>query len=224
MWFINGKVLLNPSSHLVPFLLVECHSTPTTGHFGYHKTLSRLRSDFQWMGMQGSVKEFLCQCVVCQQNKMDSMTHAGLLQPLQMPTQIWTDMSMDFIEGLPASQGHLVIMVVVVDHLSKYAHFIPMSHLLSAPLWLLSAMLSVFMVYRNQLSLIVTRFLLAISGCLCSNFKEQSFAWVPVIILNQTVRSRLLIVPWSSISGASLADNRDVGKNGCLRLNIAKTP
>lgn len=61
------------------------------------------------------------------------MSPASLLQPLQIPNQNWTDVSMDFIEGLPASQGHSVIMVVV-DRLSKYAYFIPMSHPLSAPL------------------------------------------------------------------------------------------
>lgn len=65
VWFLKGKVLLNPFSPLVTLLLAECHSTPTAGHFGYHKTLSRLRSDFHWVGMQRYVKEFLRQCAVC---------------------------------------------------------------------------------------------------------------------------------------------------------------
>lgn len=50
---------------------------------------------------------------------------------ITIPTQVWTDISMDFVEGLPNSKGKCVIFVAV-DRLSKLAHFIPLSHLYSA--------------------------------------------------------------------------------------------
>ena len=55
------------------------------------------------------------------------MSYPGLLQPLSIPTYIWTEVFMDFIDGLPLSKARSVIMVVV-DRLSKYSHFIPLTH------------------------------------------------------------------------------------------------
>jgi len=77
--------------------------------------------------MRKEVRRFIKECDKCQQNKSENIHPAGLLQPLSIPTKVWTDISLDFIEGLPNSEGYRVIMVVV-DRLSKYAHFIPISH------------------------------------------------------------------------------------------------
>jgi len=77
--------------------------------------------------MRKEVRRFIKECDICQQNKSENIHPAGLLQPSPIPTKIWTDISLDFIKGLPNSEGYSVIMVVV-DRLSKYAHFIPISH------------------------------------------------------------------------------------------------
>ena len=62
-----------------------------------------------------------------QHNKGETTPLSGLLEPLPIPTRIWTDISMDFIEGLPKSGGKTVILVVV-DRLSKYSHFCALIH------------------------------------------------------------------------------------------------
>lgn len=77
--------------------------------------------------MRKQIKGVIRSCDTCQRHKAEHMAPVGFLQPLSVPLRIWDDISMDFIEGLPLSGGKTAILVVV-DRLSKYAHFIPLSH------------------------------------------------------------------------------------------------
>ena len=69
----------------------------------------------------------MAECLVLQQNKVETIKTLGLLQPLSIPSQRWEEISMDFIIGLPKSEGKNVIMVVV-DRLTKYPHFCALYH------------------------------------------------------------------------------------------------
>ena len=106
-------------------LLREHHCTPMAGHPGHERTFRLLAAAFFWPKMRKDVKRFVDECVVCQSTKYSTQKPAGLLQPLPVPSQVWEDVSMDFITGLPQSRGYTTIMVVV-DRLSKYAHFAPL--------------------------------------------------------------------------------------------------
>ncbi|KAJ0836439.1 putative nucleotidyltransferase, Ribonuclease H [Helianthus annuus] len=127
VWFRKGAILLSSTSQLLPTVLAMSHSSPEGGHFGFHKTLAKVKQSFWWVGMKEYIKKFIRECQVCQRSKADSLKPAGLLQPLPVPERVWEDISMDFVEGLPVSNGFSVVMVVV-DRLSKYAHFIPLRH------------------------------------------------------------------------------------------------
>nr|GEU91251.1 reverse transcriptase [Tanacetum cinerariifolium] len=90
-------------------------------------TAHKVGSLFYGKGLHKGVKKLVRDCDVCQRSKVDLAAYPRLLQPLPIPNRIWSDISMDFIVGFPWSQGKSVIFVVV-DRLSKYAHFMALSH------------------------------------------------------------------------------------------------
>lgn len=92
-----------------------------------HNTNQRIAREVYWVGMRGDVARLLAECDVCQRHKYSTMAPAGLLQPLELPSSVWSEITMDFIDGLPRSEGYTVILVIVYQ-LSKYAQFVPLNH------------------------------------------------------------------------------------------------
>ncbi|PNY04552.1 hypothetical protein L195_g000976 [Trifolium pratense] len=117
----HGRIWLSPTSHFKELLLREYHETLVRGHAGLSKTMKRLLENFYWDNMNKEAQTFIRQCVICQQTKYSSHKPNGLLQPLPLPNNVWEDISMDFVTGLPLSKGFTVIMVVV-DRFSKGIH------------------------------------------------------------------------------------------------------
>ncbi|GJZ44771.1 ty3-gypsy retrotransposon protein [Tanacetum coccineum] len=118
----KNRIFVPIDSGFQPLLLNEFHSSPIGGHAGIQRTLARVCSQFYWPGMRQSVTNFVNECSICQQVKPFNKAPQGLLQPLKIPGKIWDSISMDFITHLPPSCGKTTIFVVV-DRLSKHAHF-----------------------------------------------------------------------------------------------------
>jgi hypothetical protein len=125
--FHEGRVVIPKQSPRIAWLLHEFHDTAVGGHSGSLRTYKKISKLVYWEGMRKQIHAYVQACEVCQRNKYQTLSPGGLLQPLPVPTQIWNDISMDFIGGLPRAQGIDTIMVVV-DRLTKYAHFLPVSH------------------------------------------------------------------------------------------------
>ena len=114
-------------SELKNKILKEAHDTPLSIHPGENKMYMDLKDIFWWHGMRREIASYVARCNICQRVKAEHQRPAGLLQPLKIPEWKWEEVGMDFITGLPRSnRGHDSIWVIV-DRLSKVAHFIPVS-------------------------------------------------------------------------------------------------
>lgn len=112
-------------------ILKQYHETPVAGHWGIMKTLDMLTRTFGWPDMRTDVLNFIKKCISCQAVKVNHQPPQGLLKPLPIPDQPWSTIGVDFVVKLPNSEGQDSVMVVV-DHFSKAAHFIPARETLSA--------------------------------------------------------------------------------------------
>jgi hypothetical protein len=108
-------------------ILSEAHDTAYSIHPGSTKMYYDLKERFWWYGMKRSVAEYVAICNTCQRVKAEHQRPAGLLQPLRIPEWKWEEITTDFIVGLPHTQKGYNFIWVVVDRLTKVAHFIPVN-------------------------------------------------------------------------------------------------
>ncbi|GJR81105.1 transposon ty3-G gag-pol polyprotein [Tanacetum coccineum] len=113
------KLVIGDCHVLKGKLLNWMHNSPQGGHSGVQATCKRLNALFYWPKLKEAVRNYIRECDTCQRCKSDLAASPGFLQPLPIPAAIWEDISLDFVEGLPNSNGKTVILVVI-DRLSKY--------------------------------------------------------------------------------------------------------
>ncbi|XP_073418731.1 uncharacterized protein [Dendrobates tinctorius] len=121
--WIQGQRLYIPEAARGKVLQLV-HDSKIAGHRGVLKTQEFLSRFFWWPTYRRDVLDYVTSCEVCARCKTPRSSPTGLLQPLPIPTRPWGSISMDFIVELPTSQGKNTVLVVV-DRLTKAAHFIP---------------------------------------------------------------------------------------------------
>ncbi|KAI9105147.1 hypothetical protein K1719_022676 [Acacia pycnantha] len=84
-----------------------------------------LKQGYWWPKMKHDVINFVMKCLTCQKVKIEHQKPPGLLQPLEIPQWKWDSISMDFIVGLPETAARHNSIWVIVDRLTKSAHFLP---------------------------------------------------------------------------------------------------
>jgi len=121
----QGKRIYFPSyDNLRREVMKECHDSKWAGHPGVHRTLALVSESYYWPHLKDAVEASVKTCLMCEQDMVEQSAPAGLLESLPIPKPPWESISMDFIVGLPTSEGYNWVLVIVGRY-SKYATFIP---------------------------------------------------------------------------------------------------
>ena len=122
---IGSRLCFPAAEELKGQILGEAHSSAYAMHLGSTNMYRTLKEYYWWAGMKREVAEYVSKCLVCQQVKAERQKPSGLLQPLPIPEWKWEHITMDFIFKLPPTTQRHDGIWVVVDRLTKSAHFLP---------------------------------------------------------------------------------------------------
>ena len=76
-------------------------------------------------GLKKDIVELVSKCLVCQKVKIKYQKPYGMLQLLEIMEWKWESIFMDFVMGLPRTQAGFDAIWVIIDRLTKFAHFLP---------------------------------------------------------------------------------------------------
>jgi len=132
LWF--GKRICVPEVKSIrDAILREAHESAYSIHPGSTKMYLDLKEKYWWYGLKRDVAEYVALCDTCQRVKAEHQRPAGLLQPMKIPEWKWEEVGMDFIVGLPRTQKGYDSIWVIVDRLTKVAHFLPVKTTYNGP-------------------------------------------------------------------------------------------
>jgi hypothetical protein len=124
VWF-KDSICVPDIESLRETILKEAHDSDCSIHPGSTKMYQDLKQKYWWYGLKRDVAAQVAMCDVCQRVKAEHQRPAGQLHPLKIPEWKWEEIGMDFITGLPRTQKGYDVIWVIVDRLTKVAHFIP---------------------------------------------------------------------------------------------------
>jgi hypothetical protein len=126
LWFKDRLVVLRKEA-LKRKILDEAHTLRYSIHPSSTKMYHDLRQQFWWTRMKRETARYVSECDSYRKVKVDYMKPRGLLQPLSIPDWKWDDIIMDFIVGLPLNARKYNAIWMIVDRLTKSAHFMPVN-------------------------------------------------------------------------------------------------
>ena len=124
LYFMN-RIWVPLFGGLCELVLAEAHKSKYSIHPGTNKMFKDLKELYWWPYFKKDIAAYVSHCQTCSKVKTEYQKPSGLLQQPMIPVWKWEHISMDFITKLPkTSSGHDVVWVIV-DRLTKSAHFLP---------------------------------------------------------------------------------------------------
>ncbi|KAH0641849.1 hypothetical protein KY290_033468 [Solanum tuberosum] len=127
-----GRICVLRVGDLIQLILSEAHESRYSIHPGTAKMYRDLRQHYWWSGVMRDIADFVSRCLCCQQVKAEHLRPGGEFQRLPIPEWKWERITMDFVVGLPRTSRGVNNIWVIVDRLTKSAHFLPVHTTFSA--------------------------------------------------------------------------------------------
>lgn len=125
LWWKQDRLVIPARDGLRQQCIDDCHRSKYAGHFGAAKTSHLVGRMYWWPSLVKHVDQYCKQCFECQRNKASSRKPQGELQPLPIPTDRWSMVTLDLIVKLPVTKKGYDSILVIVDKFSKYCLFEP---------------------------------------------------------------------------------------------------
>ena len=103
----------------------EAHFSAYSIHPGSAKMYHNLKDTYWWNGMKRDIADFVSKCLTCQQVKLEHQRPSRMLQQLPILEWKWDRSAMDFVSRLLCTSSGCDAIWVIVDRLTKTAHFLP---------------------------------------------------------------------------------------------------
>ena len=102
----------------------EAHKSHFSIHLEATKMYRDLSLSYWWLGMKRDIAWYVERCLTCRMVKAEHQRPHGKLQPLEIPMWKWERITMDFVTKLPKTAKGFDAIWVIVDRLTKSAHFL----------------------------------------------------------------------------------------------------
>ncbi|GJZ64703.1 hypothetical protein Tco_0621124 [Tanacetum coccineum] len=122
----EGRIWLPLFGGLRDLIMHESHKSKYSIHPGSDKMYQDLKKLYWWPNMKAEIATYVSKCLTCAKVKAEHQKPSGLLQQPKIPEWKWEKITMDFVSGLPRTPSGYDSIWVIVDRLTKSAHFLPM--------------------------------------------------------------------------------------------------